>query len=817
MFFKYPYLLICLFSILINIEIIAQENQTPPSFQFEIFDMPGGELGNHCQSIAQDPIGFMWFGTSYGLHRWDGYQFKTYRHDPFDSTTISLSYVEEVYVANDGTLWIGTWGGGLNHFDPKTETFTRYMHDPKDENSLSDNYVVEIDEDHDGNLWISTQSGVNRMDLETKSIKRFLPDPNDLNSLSYEISRTLLVDSEGVLWIGTGFGWDVENVGGLNRYNPTTEDFTQYLHDPTDPESLIDNRILDIFEDSRGDFWVTTKFDGLHKMDRKTGKFKRIQNNADNKSNLYSPWVREYHDYQTKFIFEDQKQKLWIGAWRGGLKYYDPEIDIALHFHQKDNKENTIPDDYLWEMFQSKDGTLWASTTGPNAKIFKIIENDYLFNFQNTMVDAKISSIYESAGTNDLWLAGNGIGVLLIDSSSGDTLQYVNDPKNPKKFDAQAPPSFLDDSTYLFEGIYLIKKDLGPNLWMAKGVNSFDHSLIRFNKFTGEVDEYLKDPNNDYHDCKGIVRDILVDDGGRVWVTTSNAELLLFDEEKNDFTSYSFAKDEGKNINGKKRLSHSVMTINDSGTIWIAHNYEYSSSQKIYLEAFSAVNKGFLSKGFEIDQFAGENETGLVNDIQIGRSNEDWNIWISTNNSLYKFETGTTEVSSLNAESFNTPVFRGMVIDDKGLLWILGNGLISYDPNNKTSFIYKNTPGLHHLSSGNSIHKGETGEIYVGGKDGYFAFFPDKIGRKKSEEKPLVLITEFQLLDKSLKKEEKNLGLVNIWEQEEINLTYNQNVFSFRFAALDFLAPESNRHEFILENYDPDWRTAEGDPKISYT
>ena len=86
--------------------------------------------------MTQDSFGYMWFGTQGGLHRWDGYEFKTYRNDPLDSNSISFSYVEFMYVAKDGSLWLGTWGGGLNHFDHETEKFTSFEHDPKNEASL---------------------------------------------------------------------------------------------------------------------------------------------------------------------------------------------------------------------------------------------------------------------------------------------------------------------------------------------------------------------------------------------------------------------------------------------------------------------------------------------------------------------------------------------------------------------------------------------------------------------------------------------------------------------------------------------------------
>lgn len=72
--------------------MLAQENSTIPSYSFEKFQLPDGIRSNSVQSIIQDNYGYMWYASKNGLHRWDGYQFKTYRHDPEDSTSIGGNY-----------------------------------------------------------------------------------------------------------------------------------------------------------------------------------------------------------------------------------------------------------------------------------------------------------------------------------------------------------------------------------------------------------------------------------------------------------------------------------------------------------------------------------------------------------------------------------------------------------------------------------------------------------------------------------------------------------------------------------------------------
>jgi ligand-binding sensor domain-containing protein len=69
----------------------------------------------------------MWFGTQDGLNKYDGYKFTIYRHDAENSASLSNSSIWSIFENADGNLWIGTYGGGLNKFNKKTETFTHYQ------------------------------------------------------------------------------------------------------------------------------------------------------------------------------------------------------------------------------------------------------------------------------------------------------------------------------------------------------------------------------------------------------------------------------------------------------------------------------------------------------------------------------------------------------------------------------------------------------------------------------------------------------------------------------------------------------------------
>jgi len=332
---------------------------------------------NAVESIFEDRSGVLWVGVYHGglnklvLRDTEGVdrekeQFVHYQTIPNNPNSLSHNAVNAICEDRQGVLWIGTDGGGLNRITPPGEkggalTFRHYFYEPKNPNSLSDNIVTSICEDHMGTLWIGTYTGgLNRM-VPVENKKSFHPffthykrEPGNPHSLSNDFVMSTYEDRSGVLWVGT-IG------GGLNRYIRKTDTFTHYETNPGDSSSLSDNNVYSINEDWAGNLWIGT-LNGLNKLEPclnrdeyATFGFIRYLNKPSNPSSISSNFVR--------VIYEDRSGVLWVGTNGGGLNKLIPGENPGApatfsHYREKDG----LPNNVILGILEDNQGNLWLST-----------------------------------------------------------------------------------------------------------------------------------------------------------------------------------------------------------------------------------------------------------------------------------------------------------------------------------------------------------------------------------------------------------------------------------------------------------------------
>jgi ligand-binding sensor domain-containing protein len=225
------------------------------------------KLDKWIMTLHRDRKGQIWMGgTELGLIR---FQPESGNHQQWlfneeGEEGPSVDQIHAIVEDPDGYLWLATWGGGLNRFDPKWETFVAFR-DENSPTSLSTDYLytVILDRANPKVLWLGTaRGGLNRFDMEAQRATHFTMVPKGSARTDYDSIQTIHQDAAGVLWLGT-------DGGGLVRFDPKTEERKYYGPE----QGLNDNTIYGILPDDDGRLWMSTATGGLAVFDPRSEKF----------------------------------------------------------------------------------------------------------------------------------------------------------------------------------------------------------------------------------------------------------------------------------------------------------------------------------------------------------------------------------------------------------------------------------------------------------------------------------------------------------------------------------------------------------------
>lgn len=457
-------------------------------------------------SIYEDRAGTLWIGTwEGGLERLEARatpetpsgRFRHYQHNPDDPDSLSHNSIWAIYEERNGTLWLGTEGGGLERFDPKSGKFSHHRANAEDPYSLSSDDIRTLYEDQAGMLWIGTfGGGLHKFDRQTGQFIRYLPDPGNPNSLSHEEIRAIYEDRSGIIWIGT-------NLGGLSKFNRKPK-FVSYQNDPSTTNSLNDNYVFSFYEDQEEILWIGTWDGGLNRFDRKRGEFTHYQHDPEDEHSLSENAIPA--------IYEDLHGNFWVATWGGGLNLLDRETGRFTQYRHQPDDLTTLSSDKLSWIYEDRSGVLWVGTAFGDLNRFDYETQNftrYATDPDNTLqlTDNVIYAIYEDqAGT--FWIGSNGGGLVEFDRKNGQILnRYLNDSDDPTSLSNNA--------------VYALCEDQHGQIWIgtADGLNKFDRSTKTFVHYT--VKHGL--PNN-------VIYGILEDSRGHLWLST-NRGLAEFDPQ----------------------------------------------------------------------------------------------------------------------------------------------------------------------------------------------------------------------------------------------------------------------------------------------
>ncbi len=352
---------------------------------------------NTVRSMTQTHDGYMWFGTTEGLVRFNTQQFKLLSNSDI-TPELKNKPVTALLVEKEGAgLWIGTYGGGLVYY--LNGQFHSYGQD-----SLKKKFILALAEGAKGDVWVGTGNGL--MLLRAGGLQAFTGDPE----LEHDVVGALSTGADGVVWAATTksvfklvgdkaerlFNGQIENPSALysarddslwigtsyhGLYHYAKGKLTRY-----DAHSVISNKVNSILEDRAGSVWF-----GLEQ-----GGACRLSNLQDlecytEKEGLSSNTVLS--------LFEDREGSLWIGTQGGGVdRLSNPKFLVYDRYRGLSNE-------FVLALYESHDGSIWIGTSDGLNRLY----HDHIthYNVGNLRRENRVSAIAAGDG-NTLWLGTRG-------------------------------------------------------------------------------------------------------------------------------------------------------------------------------------------------------------------------------------------------------------------------------------------------------------------------------------------------------------------------------------------------------------------------
>lgn len=716
------------------------------SYQFKHLEVSDGLSNNSVNTICKDRDGFMWFGTTTGLNRYDGYTFKIYQHAENDPGSLPDNYITDIVEMPDGRFWVNT-GRGYVLFDKEQDCFItdvtgfmknlesggvpeqvfvdregntclsvagegcyRYKEGGKRlffsyvEHSLPEHGVTQIAECSDGLLLIYNTGLLVCLDRATLAIKWKSDEIKKYIPAGKTIEFSLFVDRDNCIW--------AYSLMGIWAYDCGTKSWR------TDLTAIWSSRpdviIHAVAQDIEGRIWVGKDYDGIDVLEKETGKVTSLVAHDDNGRSLPHNTIYD--------LYADRDGIMWVGTYKKGVSYYSESI-------------------FKFNMYE------WGDIT-----------------------------CIEQADENRLWLGTNDHGILLWNRSTG-----------------KAEPFWRDAEGQLPNPVVSMLKSKDGKLWVGTfngGLYCMDGSRVR--SYKEGVGNTLASNN---------VWALVEDDKGRIWIASLGGGLQCLEPVSGTFETYTSSNSallennvtslcwvdnntlffgtanqgvgmmdmrtrEIKKIQGQSgnvKLSNDAVNhvYKDSrGLVWIATREGlnvYDTRRHVFLDLSSVAE----AKG---------------NFIAAITEDQERNMWVST----------------------SRKVIRVTVASD-------GKGSYLFD-----SRAYNSEDGLQNCDfNQRSIKTLHNGIIAIGGLYGVNVFAPDHIRYNKMLPNVmftgLSLFDEAVKVGQSYGGRvliEKELNDV-----ENVEFDYKQNIFSVSFVSDNYNLPEKTQYMYKLEGFNNDWLT----------
>ena len=395
---------------------------------------------SHITDVLRDKYNNLWIGTMNGLAKYndESDDFVVYKSNPYNKNSLLDSRILSISQNYSGSIWIGTYSG-LSIFHPKDE-FYNYSHDVLDENSISSNRIKSIYEDESGFIWLATDKNI--IDI----IDRKNNKVHHLDNF-----KNLNLDNKSINYItGKGDLVYISTVSGLAEIDTKEEEVKIY----TEEDGLLCNNIDNLLLDSRDYLWIATK-KGINILNTKDGTIINLEDFIG--SNILE-------DAYIGDIFEDSRGDYYIGyANYGGLVKLDVKNQqVKVYKHDKNNKDS-IESSAINSIAEDKDGYIWLATRRGLNKFDRDSEKFIRYNSKQGLINNNLYGVVIDKN-NKPWVRSN----LGISAFNTEKEIFVN----IKSLDVLEANEFSRYAQYINkDGIFFLGGENGLNVFDPKSID----------------------------------------------------------------------------------------------------------------------------------------------------------------------------------------------------------------------------------------------------------------------------------------------------------------------------------------------------------
>lgn len=734
---------------------VHAQNQT----RYERLGTASGLSQSSIYKIIQDKKGFLWFATGDGLNRYDGHNFKIYRNDPSDPTTLSGSEIFSVTEDDLGNLWVGTRTSGLNKIELATGKITRFTKGPAGQD-LSNSNIPSILNLGKGRIGVAV-FGLGYLVYDIRTNQLIKEECEWKNAYVKEVAR-LFKHSSGTVWMGTRTGYLISQ---LNAHS-----FIPYQF------GAINYRVRALFETKNGDILVGTDGKGIFQFTPKTQQFKVVFYQASD------PLSRQ--NIVTS-LAKDALHNLWIGTDNGVYKLNGENFKAYTNIASNPDPDVGISSNSTMSLFTDANQNTWIGTweAGLNISFFqkpRFSVFRYKPNSLQGLLSNKVSAI-AADGDAGIWL-GSNVG-----------LSYFNHKKRAVTHYLQSASANKLNSTETYDVNFIYPQTDG-SVWLGlwgKGINLFtkQHQLIDFPFKPGKREANFN---------------TMTPYRNQFLLGTSGIGVVSFDPATKQYG-------EPFSVLGKYNLmnkSISSIRIIDNREIWlstIGHGlYVYQIATQELRHYVKSADPGALSYN-HVNQVFQDRQKRIWVMTQGGGLNQ----YLGPDKGFKVFTVKDGLVSNS---------IRGVVEDAKGDLWFTTNGGISKMDGKTLKFVsFEEADGLQGKEfMTNAIAKNNQNWLFFGGVNGLNYLKSDSLRMRLNA--PDVYFTKLKIFNKDVEVGEENSPLlVDILSTKQLILQPDQTVFSIDFVALEYQRPKNNRYAYFLEGFEKEWNQVGTQRTATYT